>query len=71
MTKYLDYKEIHELVDSRPNMFWDGWTVVVVNTKQNGFMHKTGIFYKGKWATASRIHVNKYGKWPLKEYHVK
>lgn len=66
----LNYKEAHQLVDSRPNMFWDGWTLVVVDTRRDGMMHKRGIYFHDKWALQERYSVLPTGKWRLPAKHV-
>lgn len=58
----LTLKQTEKLASTNPNMFWDGWTLVVVNTKKDGYQDKNGIFFKGKWSVQHRIRLNKDGR---------
>lgn len=66
----LNYDDIHELVDHRQNMFWDGWTLVLVDTSKYGLMNKNGIFFNGKWHTQTRIEPDSHGMWRIPIRHV-
>jgi len=64
-TRPYTYRKIHALVDQKPNMFWDGWTVVVVDTRRHGIMQKNGIFFNGKWHIAHRVEPESDGTWSV------
>lgn len=61
----LDYDDVHELEAHRPNMFWDGWTLVIVDQSKYGLMSKNGIFFNGKWCTQHRIDPDSRGAWRI------
>lgn len=59
----MDSKEIHEFVDSRPNVFWQEWTAIIVDYRNDGWLRKDGIFFKDRWGTQSRIKPDSKGLW--------
>lgn len=64
-TRAYGYKKVHELVDRKPNMFWDGWTAVIVDTRRHGIMRQDGIFFNDKWHIAHRVEPGTDGLWQI------
>lgn len=58
----LTLRQAERLQASNANMFWDGWTLVVVNERKDGYQDKNGIFFKGKWSVQHRIRLNEKGR---------
>ena len=59
----LTLKQVERLEEKNPNMFWDGWTLVVVNTKKDGYQDKNGIYFNGKWSVQHRIKLTEKGRY--------
>jgi len=62
---FLNWKEIHDLVEKSEDAFWDGYTAIFVNRNRDGFLNPRGIFHDGDWVTAFRSDVNRFGKWKV------
>lgn len=58
----LTLRQAERLEAKNKNMFWDGWTLVVVNERKDGYQDKNGIFFNGKWSVQHRIRLNKKGQ---------
>lgn len=55
-----------EIIEAgNPNMYWDGWTLVVVKPNPMGVFKTNGILHNGKWHVAKRYDVDDRGM-----YHV-
>lgn len=67
MFNYLDIDEAHKFVETENKkgkmIYWDGWDIMIWRPDKKGFVRTDGLFLKGKWGTARRIKVNKFGKW--------
>lgn len=59
MIKSLDKME--KVVDSHPDLAWEGWDVLWYQPNPAGFLKKEGAFYKGKWRILHRIEVTRDG----------
>jgi len=64
-TVSLGYNDVHQLEQSRRNMFWDGWTLVIVDKRGDGWMRRDGMFYNDAWSTHRRIEVDSDGRWRI------
>ena len=54
-------EQAEKLVEQHNNLFWNGWDLVVVNPKINGFTKVSGIFYQGQWCVRKVIKVDARG----------
>ena len=53
--------QMEQLVDSRPDLEWDGWDVVRYKKNNNAQFHKNGVFRKGSWYDKSVFPLNNSG----------
>jgi hypothetical protein len=68
---YVDYDMAHKIVDSRPNLYWDGWTIVEWRRDSEGFFNKNGSFRNGQWGrTMRRMDVSSSGTWKVPAKYV-
>lgn len=58
----LTLRQAERLETKNKNMFWDGWTLVVVNERKDGYQDRNGIFFNGKWSVQHRIRLTKKGQ---------
>lgn len=67
----LDYEAAHNYVDnSGPNVWWDGYDIVVWTYNPAGYLNKYGLYKRnksgqGKWGTARHIKPNRMGQWKV------
>lgn len=54
-------EQAEKLVENYDNLFWDGWDLVVVNPKINGYTKVSGIFHKGQWCVRKVIKTDARG----------
>jgi len=54
-------EQAEKLVENYDNLFWDGWDLVVVNPKINGYTKVSGIFFEGKWCVRKVIKADVQG----------
>lgn len=43
------------------NVFWNGWDLVIVNPKIDGFTALSGILFNGKWCVRKVVKPNAQG----------
>lgn len=66
MTKhsFLDFNAAHKYVeDESPNVFWQGWDIVIFKPNPIGRTRSNGMRHNGVWGTAYRIKVSDRGTW--------
>lgn len=61
-----DLNKMEEIVNTSPNLFWDGWTVVHKTKTNKGIMSKHGLRINGKWHIVKRFEPTKSG-WSIPE----
>ena len=66
----MNYNKIHQFVDSRRNVFWDGWTAVLVERRGDGFLRPDGIFYRGAWGVQRKVRPDSNGIWKVPARYV-
>lgn len=54
-----------KIVDAHDNLFWDGWKIVVINPKIDGYTKMSGIFFEGSWSVRKVIEVDGRGLYEL------
>jgi hypothetical protein len=59
--KFIDYDTAHKLVDTSPNLFWEGWTIVDWKQSRDGFYKKNGMFRNGRWGITRRYSPDSNG----------
>ncbi len=69
-TVSLNYNDVHQLEQSRRNMFWDGWTLVIVDKRGDGWFRKDGLFYNNAWSISKRVVVDSDGQWRVPAKYV-
>lgn len=42
-------EEMEQIVASRDDLVWDGWSVVKYTNSSNAMYSSNGTFYRGKW----------------------
>jgi hypothetical protein len=58
-------EQAEKIVETHDNLFWDGWDLVVVNPKINGYAKVSGIFHQGQWCVRKVIKINANGLYGL------
>lgn len=62
-TVSMSYDEAHAFESDRDNVFWDGWTLVIVDESKYGLMNRRGIFFNDKWSVAYKVRPDGRGRW--------
>jgi hypothetical protein len=47
--KMNDLLKMEKIVDSNPELSWDGWDIIHLKEDINGIYEKNGMFKDGKW----------------------
>lgn len=58
--------EMERIVDSRPDLSWDGWDVVRYKKNNNAQFDKNGVFRNGQWYNKIVFPLKTHG-WSLPE----
>lgn len=59
-------EKMENIVNSNPNLFWDGWTVVHKTKTNKAIMSKHGMKINGKWYITKRFEITRSG-WDIPE----
>lgn len=62
---HVTLEQAEKLVEQHENLFWNGWNLIVVNPKINGYTAVSGIFYQNKWCVRKVIKPNERGLYSL------
>jgi hypothetical protein len=62
----VNYKEIDSLVESTPNLSWDGWTVLLDKPNHGAWMRADGVQIDGTWFSRTRIEPGSDGNYDFK-----
>jgi len=61
----LTLQQTEQLVAKYNNMFWDGWNLVIVNPRIDGFTKISGIFHDGKWGVKRVVSPDRKGYYDI------
>ena len=58
------FNKMESIVKSNPDISWDNWCVVI-ETEDDGYYTKNGVFKNEAWKTQYRFEMVDYGVWEI------
>lgn len=68
--KIFKIEDAERIVQSVPNMSWEGWDIVYKYEDANGFSDKNGVFIDNKWHVQKSFKAQKDG-WEIPDKYIK